>query len=319
MTAPRIGRATTELNRLRRNELESRQQAIGILSPEAMSKVSVAKLLTTTLGGQQRPITAKDLAAFRASVAALGDKARQGLTALEALGLSRGIDISRARQEIKYSMPVRLQAGTIHFVTNAGPDSKLSRHHVGVQFAQYATALARPGTPTQAAQWLSKESALQFECDCLHFRYFLRFVATAGGWVLNRPEHGMPKLRNPTLDGACCKHIARVLTDLQSSIGLRQRIAQMIEADRARIDKPGKPRAKLITVTQREAQAMLPKHARRIPIKPAQRGAQLPGTATPADIARAMAALQQRGDIGSDAIMRALQNLLNQPQPQGAR
>ncbi|MGH8856589.1 MAG: hypothetical protein ACREXG_00920 [Polaromonas sp.] len=321
MAIPRTGNAISSLNRLRRDELDSRRQARTILHPgEVAGGLSPARLLTTTLGGQLRPITAKDLAQFRANVAELGSKARQGLTASEALSLSRAIDVERAKGQIKYSMPARLQAGTIHFVTDSGPRSKVTRHHVGVQFAQYSTALARPGTPTQAAQWLAKESALRFECDCQHFRYFLRFVATAGGWVLNRPEHGLPKLKNPTLDGACCKHIARVMTDIQSSVGLRQRIAQMVEADRARIDKPGKAKPKLFTISQREAEAMLPKHSRRIvAIKPGQRGAQLPGTATRADITRAMATLQQRTDISSGAILRALQNLLNQPQQKGTQ
>lgn len=321
MAIPRTGNAISSLNRLRRDELDSRRQARTILHPgEVAGGLSPARLLTTTLGGQLRPITAKDLAQFRANVAELGSKARQGLTASEALSLSRAIDVERAKGQIKYSMPARLQAGTIHFVTDSGPRSKVTRHHVGVQFAQYSTALARPGTPTQAAQWLAKESALRFECDCQHFRYFLRFVATAGGWVLNRPEHGLPKLKNPTLDGACCKHIARVMTDIQSSVGLRQRIAQMVEADRARIDKPGKAKPKLFTISQREAEAMLPKHSRRIvAIKPEQRGAQLPGTATRADITRAMATLQQRTDISSGAILRALQNLLNQPQQKGTQ
>lgn len=321
MTAPRIGNATSALNALRRDELDSRRRARTILHPgEVAGGLSPARLLTTTLGGQLRPITAKDLVKFKASVAELGDKARQGLTAIEALSLSRPADIERAKREIGYSMPVRLQAGTIHFVTDSGPQSKVSRHHVGVRFEQYSTAIARPGTPTQAAQWLAKESALRFECDCQHFRYFLRFVATAGGWVLNRPEHGLPKLTNPTLDGACCKHLARVMTDLQSSVGLRQRIAQMLEADRARIDRPGKAKPKLISVSQSEAEAMLPKRARRIAaIKPAQRGVKLPGTASRADVARAMATLQKRTDIDSGAILRALQNLLNQPQQKGAQ
>ena len=204
MTAPRIGNATSALNRIRRDELDSRRQARSILQPaEVAGSLSPARMLMTTLGGQLRPITAKDLVKFRASVAALGSKARQGLTASEALSLSRAIDIERAKLQIKFSMPARLQAGTMHFVTDSGPQSKVTRHHVGIQFAQYSTALARPGTPAQAAQWLAKESALRFECDCQHFRYVLRFCATSGGWVLNRPEHGFPKIKNATLDGAC--------------------------------------------------------------------------------------------------------------------
>lgn len=314
MSAPRVGNAVSALNAQRARELASRRQAKTILQPSEVSGgLSPARMLNTTLGGQMRPITAQDLAAFRASVANLGSMARQGLTAREALGLSRPADIDRAKADIRYSLPSRLHAGKVHFVTNSGPKSKVTRHHVNVEFTQYAAALARPGTPTQSAQWLCKESALRFECDCEHFRYFLRFVATAGGWIAGRAEHGMPKLTNPTLDGAACKHLARVLTDTQFSIGLRQRIAAMIDADRGRIDKPGKTKPKVFMVQQADAERMLPKNARRIVLPSASRSAALLKSASTADVARAMKALEGRSDISSAAIVRALQNLLNQP------
>lgn len=315
---PRIGNAQSQLNKRRQQELESRRQATIILQPsEVAGKLSPARMLTTTLGGQVRPITAADLAEFRKSVAALGDKARAGITAQEALGLSRPADIARAKEEIRFSLPSRLQAGKVHLVTNSGPLSKVTRHHVNIEFASYAAALARPGTPAQAAQWLVKEGAMRFECDCEHFRYFLRFVATAGGWVAGRAEHGLPKLKNPHLDGALCKHLGRVMTDVQSSIGLRQRIAQMIEADRVRIDKPNsKAKPKAIFVSQADAERMLPKNVRRI-VLPAQRGASMPVAASQADLAAALAAFSGLADANSLAISRGLRALLTS-QTQGA-
>jgi hypothetical protein len=313
MAAPRIGHAASALNRLRLTELESRRQAKTILHPSEVSGgLSPARLLTTTLGGQVRPITPSDLAAFRASVAQLGAKARQGLTAGEALSLSREADIERARKEIRYSLPSRLQAGQVHFVTDSGPHSKVTRHHVNLEFSLFAAALARPGTPAQVALWLTKESPLRFECSCEHFRYFLRFVATAGGWVLGRPEHGMPKLTNPTLDGACCKHLVRVMTDIQSSVGLRQRVAQMVDAERSRVDRPGKAKPKVFTVRQAEAERILPKNARRIVVPGSTRAVAPPKPASRADIEAAMNAYSGRTDKNSAAISRALAALLAQ-------
>lgn len=315
MNAPRIGNAQSALNRLRQIELDSRRQARTILQPgEVAGGLSPARLLTTMLGGRVRQITPDDLREFKKSVAALGDKARQGLTAKEALGLSRAIDIERAKAEIRYSMPARLQAGKVHLVTDSGPRSTASRHHVNVEFSMYSAALSRPGTPTQAAQWLCKESPLRFECDCPHYRYTLRFVASAGGWVAGRVEHGFPKLKNPTLDGACCKHLARVMVDIQSSVGLRQHVAKMIEADRARIDRPGKAKPRAFVVRQSDAEAMLPKNARRIVVPAASRGAKLPPPATRADILKAMSLYQGRTDPNSAAIARALQELLGAQQ-----
>jgi hypothetical protein len=315
MVAPRIGNAASALNRLRQTELESRRQATTILHPDEVSgSLSPARLLSTTLGGKVRPITQEDLAAFRATVARLGSKARQGLTAAEALSLSTPVDIDRARKQIQYSMPARLLAGQVQLVTNAGPQSKATRHHVNLEFSLFAAALARPGTPAQVAQWLTKESPLRFECSCEHFRFFLRFVATAGGWVLGRHEHGYPKLTNPGLDGACCKHLVRVMTDIQSSIGLRQRLAQMVGAERARVDRPGmKAKPITITVRQAEAERMLPKSARRIVVPGSARGTALPGPASRADIQAALKAYAGRTDAGSAAITRALSALLTPP------
>jgi hypothetical protein len=187
-----------------------------------------------------------------------------------------------------------------------------------VEFSLYSSALSRPGTPSQAAQWLMKESPLRFECDCHHFRFFLRFVATAGSWVAGRAEFGLPKLTNPTLDGACCKHLVRVMTDLQSSIGLRQRVAQMVEADQERINKPGKAKPRTFTVTQADAERMLPKNVRRIPVPASQRRASLPKAASRADITQALQAFEGRKDVTSVAVTRALNALLKQTQP-GAR
>ncbi|RZL65957.1 MAG: hypothetical protein EOP81_02255 [Variovorax sp.] len=311
MTAPRIGNAQSAINKLRQQELDSRRQATTILQPSEVSGgLSPARMLTTTLGGTARPITPKDLAQWRLAVQKLGAKAQQGLSAREALSLSTAASVERAKKEISFSLPVRLQAGKLHLVTDSGPQSKVTRHHVHLEFAQYSAALARPGTPAQAAQWLCKESPLKFECDCGHFRYFLRYVASAGGWVAGRYEGGLPKLTNPTLDGAACKHLIRVLTDLQSSVGLRQRIAKMVEADRELINRPGRAKPRAILVAQAEAERMLPKHSRRIVVPSnAPRHATLVPKVASADVRAAMAAFRGKTDANSIAVMRALQAL----------
>ena len=311
MSIPRVGNATAALNRLLQDELASRRQASTILHPEEVAgRLSPARLLTTTLGGRVRPITPADLAAFRKSVAALGERAHAGITAAEALSLSTAVDIERAKREIRYAMPTRLQAGKVQFVTNSGPNSKVTRHFATVEFVGFASAVARPGTPTQAAMSLMKQGRLRFSCSCEHFRYVLRFVATAGGWVSGRAEHGMPKLTNPTLDGACCKHLVRVMTDIQLGAALRQRVAQMIEAERAHIDRPGKARPKAVIVRQADAERMQPKNARRIVVPTSARGATLPPPASAADIRQALAAFAGKGDVTSEAIARALTALL---------
>lgn len=317
MNAPRVGNAVQALNRIRQDELDSRRRARTILQPSEVSEgLSPHRVLMTTLGGILRPITTDDLAKFRATIAQHGTRARQGLTAAEALSLSRPDDIEKARKEIRYSMASRLHAGRVEFVTNTGPMSQRTRHFVNVEFAQYAQAVSRPGTPTQAATWLCKESPLRFECSCEHFRYFLRYVASSGGWVAGRVEHGFPKITNPLLSGACCKHAIRVMTDLQQSAGIRSRVAQMVEAERARVDRPGKAKPRVFTVSQAEAERMLPKSARRIRIvQPGQRVG-TPKQASVGDIEKALKAFKARTDTNGQAISRALEALLQHQQGQ---
>lgn len=314
MDAPRIGNAASALNRLRRTELESRRQARTILSPEEMTGgLSSARLLNTTLGGQLRPITAADLAKFRSNVASLGDRARQGLTPTEALAMSDAPDIERAKKEIRYSMPARLQNGRVHMVTNAGPESRVARHHVVIEFGAYTAALAMPGTPSQVAKWLCADSPVRWSCDCERWRYWFRYVASIGGWNEGRAETGYPKIRNPNLVGCLCKHGLRVAVDLSRSIGLRQHVARMVEADRARINKPGiKAKPKTITVRQADAERMLPKNARRI-VPGSARHTAPPKAASRADIEVALQAYASRTDTNSAAIFRALSALLSKP------
>ena len=56
MNIPRVGNATSALNRLQQEELASRRQARTILNPtEVAGRLSPARLLSTTLGpGPQR-------------------------------------------------------------------------------------------------------------------------------------------------------------------------------------------------------------------------------------------------------------------------
>ena len=84
----------------------------------------------------------------------------------------------------------------------------------------------------------------------------------------------------------------------------------MIESDRARIDRPGKSKAKVFTVDQRTAESMLPKNALRIVLRPEQRSAKLPPAVSASDIRKAMAVYAGRTDPNSAAIARGLKALL---------
>lgn len=323
MNRPSIVNALSELNRRRDAELHSRRAATTILSPEAVGgKTSAAKLLTTTLGGVRRPITDADLRAFRQSAKALAGRLREGLTAQEIIDQSRPADRERARTDIPTAIPTRLRAGQIMFTTSSGPGSKVTRHFVTIEFPGYGSALAMPGTPLQAAAELGK-APLKFDCDCPHHRYRFRFIVTAMGANAGRAETGYPKLTNPTLVGVACKHVLRTMVELQGSMITRRMVAQMIEADRKRIDQPGKVKPRVITVAAAEADRMARTRKRAIATTDERsRKALLTGLSkhtgkqarspASAELAKAMDALKGRSDITAAVLLRAINSVLQE-------
>lgn len=207
---------------------------------EVRGEWDAGRVLITTLGGQARPITADDLATFRHNMqqAEKRFKGGKGITARQVIDLASSVplryvsageprsDIDKARREITMGVPVSALNGTIRFITNAGPGSKVSRHHVVVNLHAFETAAAQLAatpndgnggkTPKQIANWLRKQK-LSFDCSCERHRYFFRYVATIGGFAAGWKETGYPKIRNPGLKGAACKHVLRVMTELESS------------------------------------------------------------------------------------------------------
>jgi hypothetical protein len=207
---------------------------------EVRGEWDASRVLFTTLGGQARPITAEDLATFRHNMrqAERLFKGGKGITARQVIHLASGTplryvspgqpasDIDKARREITMGVPVSAINGTIRFITNAGPDSKVTRHHVIVRLHGFEAAAAQMAatpldgkggkSPKQIANWLRKQK-LSFDCSCERHRYFFRYVATIGGFAAGRKETGYPKIRNPRLMGVACKHVLRVMTELESS------------------------------------------------------------------------------------------------------
>ena len=214
-----------------------------ILDPATLSgrKWDAASVLHTTLGGVQRPITPDDLAAFRHNIKLLqGRLGRGGITARQVIDLSgkylapgKGTDRQRAAREIHHAVPSSFSKGEMHVITNAGPDSTLKRHHVLVQFPHWDVAVMDVNqTPEEAARWLLSQP-LKYECDCGRHRFFFRYICTAGGFNAGRPEHGYPKIRNPNLIGVACKHVVRVMTEIDATDArFRSIIARAIKAAR---------------------------------------------------------------------------------------
>jgi hypothetical protein len=224
-----------------------RARAANILTPrEAQTGTwDAEKVLKTTLGGKTRDITGEDLAAFRSNVKAVADNYQSGITPKQVISLSLENRRERARKEIHIAIPVygsteterNVPSAVVRFTTNAGPDCKrgTTRHHVTVQFMSFFAAVNASGMVSKkAAQWLRKEK-IKFDCDCEDHTYRFRFISSSGKFAYGRVETGYPKEKNPRLQGVACKHVIRVMQQIDGSATVISFLSKMIDKSREHI------------------------------------------------------------------------------------
>ena len=209
------------------------------LRPEDIAQgvdYDVEKVLYTTLGQQKgeppRRITRDDILAFQDNILLLKDQYKKGITVQNIINLSLQDDIDRANQQIYMSVPISRKSGLVHFLTNAGPESKVQNHHVEVEFANFGSVVF--DIKKEAVNTVKNRIAngkIKFECDCERHTFWFRYMATIGGYGLGRQEGGFPKVRNPHLSGVACKHVLRVAQWIISPAGI-QYLKKQVEADR---------------------------------------------------------------------------------------
>lgn len=223
-----------------------RSESKNLLLPEAIAdEVNAATLLYTTLGGQLRPITYDDLKQFKYKVALAKDKYKKGIKPKDVINLSLQDDIDRANREIRTAIPLNTKGGEIKFTTNAGVNSKKTRHYVTVNMLNFNAAVASPLEPAKIVSQVIK-GAVTFTCDCERWRYWYAYMATVGGYNAGYKEAAYPKIRNPDMIGVACKHILRVMTQMQQSPTLKQFVTNIIQRERNAVEN----RRKALTLKQ---------------------------------------------------------------------
>lgn len=196
----------------------------------------VERALLTTLGVEKgqplRHITRDDIQAFRDNIVLLKDKYTKGITPRNVINLSHADDIERANKQIHMAAPASHAGGIVHFITNAGPDSKSVNHHVNVEFVNFKSVVFE--VEKQTASTIKNRLSMgkiRFECDCRRHTFWYRYMATIGGYGLGRKEPGFPKEKNPLLTGVACKHVLRVMQYILSVSG-QDYLRRLVESDR---------------------------------------------------------------------------------------
>lgn len=232
-----------EIDKKRRQQAEKQANNRILSKNDVQGLWDANRVLHTTLGGEYRELSAEDLAAFRRNMkTAKRNFQGNGITARQVINLAAGrslnyakneynkkhgynSDIDKAKKQIKYAVIASAQNNILRFITNAsGETPGIKQHHVIIKFTEFDSTIARlsaseindKNAAAKEAKILRK-TKLAFDCDCGRHTYFFRYVATIGGFNAGRPETGYPKIRNPGLKGVACKHVLRVLTELESS------------------------------------------------------------------------------------------------------
>ncbi len=265
----RLSGSAAEARARAAEDRQERQAAPNILNPnEVRGDYDASRMLMTTLGGEVRPVTADDLAMFRHNARTAGQRFKGGITARQVIDLSLSVDRDRARRQITMAVPSaargvrssnrQVSALEVRFITNAGPDSDVSRHHVTVEFTGYQTAIASGAESVKRAAARLRKEGIRFDCDCGRHRYWYRYIATIGRYNAGRPETGYPKIRNPKLNGVACKHVLRVMSEIEGGSAVQSFLARAIEKGRQTEDGSGHIRQR-----QRDADRLAEKQANR--------------------------------------------------------
>ncbi|KVN83416.1 hypothetical protein WJ68_15995 [Burkholderia ubonensis] len=225
----RLPSARKEAEQNAKLDLDRRKAASTILNPNEVSgEYDGGRLLQTSLRGELRPITLDDLRAFQQNVSRLKKKFLGGITAQGVIDLALDADKQRANSEIRMAVPVSVRGPVFHFITNAGPDSDVSRHHVHVEFMDFDAAVgASPNDLKKIGKAVAK-GRLKFNCDCGRHTYWYRYIATIGKYNYGRAETGFPKIRNPHLVGCACKHVLRVMHVILKDAKVQLKIAEQV-------------------------------------------------------------------------------------------
>lgn len=220
-----------------RNDDNTRSKSDTLLLPTDIleGKVDAGKLwkYMTSRGGKLRPMTMDDLLEFERTAAKLGKRFKGGVKLQDVIDLSLAVDLKRAREQIRESMPLAVKGGEMRFMTNASAQSKDTRHYVTVRLLNFEAAVLSSVAPQQIVKQVISGNC-QISCDCGRWRFWYAYMATKGGYNAN-PQHresAYPKVRNPNLYGLGCKHILRVVTSITKSAAVRMFIAKQIEQER---------------------------------------------------------------------------------------
>lgn len=151
-------------------------------------------------------------------------EATRGVTVAQLIRSSRKVDIERAKK-ITNSTLYKFDGSILLFRARAGDDSEHAYHQVKIRLEDWEHEVrSGQGDTYLPAAMAAARGRVSIDCDCGRHQYWYRYLATIGGFALDTKEYAFPKIRNPKLQGCCCKHVIKTLAVLQAPF-VQSRIA----------------------------------------------------------------------------------------------
>lgn len=146
----------------------------------------------------------------------------RGVTVSDLIRASKKIDITRAKQ-ISNSTLYKFDGSILLFRVTS--QSNKGYHQVKIKLEDWEHEVRNgEGAAYLPAAMKALRGHVSFDCDCGRHQYWYRYLATIGGFALDPKEFAFPKIRNPKLQGCCCKHVLKTLAVMQTPF-IQSRVA----------------------------------------------------------------------------------------------
>ena len=145
--------------------------------------------------------------------------------------LRSSLTIDKARsKKIRSAALYKVAGNTLFFQTASSGETPGAPSHyvVRIRLEDWGTAIRRgEGKNYYPAAIKAAMGNISFDCSCGRHQYWYRYLATIGGFNLMPEELVFPKIRNPKLKGACCKHTLKTIMTMQGPVMLTRIAAEM--------------------------------------------------------------------------------------------
>lgn len=233
MATPTVTRTPAQIRTLlaqqRRDINLRRQNAKRTLSPaqirDGIRSGQISPEMETAIGKKAdgSSFTVDDLKSFQKARTDTAKRfGKNGITIDQLIAASRPDDVKRAngtfipKKENGWrgnlargaARLYQVRGDTLFFSVRASEESKKQLHQVKIRLQGWNDQLTNERANEKTAVKNALDGQILIDCDCERHQFWYRYLAGVGGYALTPPaEKDFPKVRNPDLTGACCKHV----------------------------------------------------------------------------------------------------------------